>query len=65
MQAFLLEPLWKSSPEAPWVLVVSPVFALMQGQAKMLPHVADVVPVVLLTEEAGDYGSWTRHYSVL
>ena len=58
---FLLEPLWKSSLEAPWVLVVSPVTALMQDQAKMLPRVADVVPVMLLTEEAGDNGSWTRY----
>ena len=37
------------------MLVVSQVIALMQDQAKMLPHVADVVPIVLLTEEAGDY----------
>ena len=46
------------------MLVVSPLIALMQDQAKKLPHVADV-PVVFLTEEAGltaggnGTGSWT------
>ena len=41
------------------------VIAHMQDQAKKLPHVGDVVPIVLLTEEtgltAGDNGtsSWT------
>ena len=63
--ASFFEPPGKSSPESPWVLVVSPVIALMQDQAKMLPRVADVVLVVLLTKEAGDYCSWTRHYSIL
>ena len=48
---FLLEPLGKSSAEAPWVLVCSLVIALMQDQAKTLPHIADIVPVALLTEE--------------
>ena len=65
VQAFLHELLGKSSPEVPWVLEVSPVIALMQDQAKMLPCVADVVLVVLLTEEAGDNDNWTRHYSIL
>ena len=46
------------------MLVVSPVIAIMQDNVKMLPCIADV-PIVLLTEEAGDYGSWTRHYSIL
>ena len=35
----------------------SPVITLMQHQAKMLPRVAGVMPVMLLTEEAGDNGS--------
>ena len=39
------------------MLVVSTVIAFMQDQAKMLPCVAYVVPVVLLTEEAEDNGS--------
>ena len=43
------------------VHVVSSVIALMQDQAKMLPRVPDVVPVMLLTEEAGDYSNWIRH----
>ena len=47
------------------MLVVNPVIALMQHQQNMLPRVADVVPIVLLTEEAGDNGNWTRHYSTL
>ena len=65
MQACLLESLGKSSLKAPWVLVVSLAIVLMQDQAKMLRRVADVVPVMLLTEEAGDNGSWTRHCSIL
>ena len=65
MQAFLLEPLGKSSLKAPWMLVVSPVIALIQCQARLVPHVADVMPVMLLTEETGDNDSWTRHYSIL
>ena len=53
LQAFWLEPLGKSNTEAPWVLVVSPVIALMQDQAKKLSRIADVVPIVLFMEEAG------------
>ena len=47
------------------MLVVSPFIALMQDPAKKLPHVADIVPVMFLTEvaglTAGDNGtsSWT------
>ena len=54
----------KSSLEAPWVLVISPVIAITQYQVKVLPRVADV-PIVLLTEEARDNGSLNRHYSIL
>ena len=39
------------------MLVVSPVIALMQEQAKMLPRVFDVVPIVLLMDEVGDNGN--------
>ena len=56
---FLNRYLRKSSLEAPWVLVISPVIAITQYQAKVLPHVANV-PVVLLTEEARDNGSLTK-----
>ena len=61
--SFLLETLGKSVPTAPLVLVVSPLIALMQDQAKKLSRVAGVVPL-LLTEDTGhmpgDGGDWTH-----
>ena len=56
--SFLLELLGKSSLKIPWVLVVSPLTALMQDQAKKLSRIAGVVPAVLLTKSVGDNGGW-------
>ena len=57
--------LWQSSPEAPWVLAVRLVISIMREQAKTLFRIADVVPLILLKEDAEDNGSWTRYCSIL
>ena len=53
LRNFLLELLGKSSLKTPWVVVVSPLTALLPDPAKKLSRVAGVVSAVLLMEEAG------------